>query len=116
MVFTNGVKDKGWVLHAPPLVSPKVTLQCAFESLCGYKKHVFVLIKISVNNLFGYHIHSSLSLRVCVCAHTHLYHYVYEQPGNSFLTNKVKSLCALVESAQPCEDSVWSNRNGRDCS
>jgi len=71
MVFTNGVKDKGWVLHAPPLVSPKVTLQCAFESLCGYKKHVFVLIKISVNNLFGYHIHSSLSLRVCVCVRTH---------------------------------------------
>lgn len=65
MVFSNGVKDKGWVLHAPPLVSSKVTLQCAFESLCGYEKYASVSIKTSVNSLFGYHIN------FCVCVHAH---------------------------------------------
>lgn len=96
MVFSNGVKDKGWVLHAPPLVSSKVTLQCAFESLCGYEKHASVSIKLVLTVYLGI-----IFILFCVCACTHLYHYVYAQPGNGFLTNKVKSQCALMESAQP---------------
>lgn len=57
MVFSNGVKDKGWVLHAPPLVSSKVTLQCAFESLCGYELKQVLTVYLGI-----------ICILFCVCA------------------------------------------------